>query len=197
MSHPWTFLLCFSFPMCSVWPSFCLLLIVSLCSGVSSYYPHLHSPYKLHSVQYFFIQSRRSTWSHKIPCNDHGPLTPNLWGHHGIAKNSVMGSQKRYQCKSVTDISRGPRTDPLCCHQRDTGNFIFIIKLYIGYQHCHYCIYVGVWFFNVNSHNSFIYITLHIYEHVTQPLPLNLPFTFTFSHLADAFIQSDLQLGNT
>ncbi len=26
--------------------------------------------------------------------NDHGPLTPNLWCHHGIAENSVMGSQK-------------------------------------------------------------------------------------------------------
>ncbi len=86
---------------------------------------------------------------------------PNLWWHHGIAENSVMGSQTWYQCK---------------CHQRDTGNLIVIIKWYIGYQHCHYCIYVGVWFFNVNSHNSFINITLHIYEHVTQPLPLNLPF---------------------
>ncbi len=57
MSHPWTFLLCFSF--LSVWPSFCLLLIVSLCSGVSHHYPHLRSPYKLHSVQCFFVRSRR------------------------------------------------------------------------------------------------------------------------------------------
>ncbi len=111
-----------------------------------------------------------STWSHRIPCNDHGPLTPNLWWHHGIAENSVMGSQKWYQCK---------------CHQRDTGNFIVIIKWYIGYQHCHYCIYVGVWFFNVNSHNSFIYITLHMYEHVTQPLLLNLPFLLTYHYITD------------
>ncbi len=28
-------------------------------------------------------------------------------------------------------------------------------------------------------------------------VPVHLHFTFTFSHLADAFIQSDLQLGNT
>ncbi len=55
-SHPWTFLLCFSF--LSVWPSFCLLLIVSLCSGVSHHYPHLRSPYKLHSVQCFFVRYR-------------------------------------------------------------------------------------------------------------------------------------------
>ncbi len=27
-------------------PSFCLTLIVSLCSGVSSHYPHLHFPFK-------------------------------------------------------------------------------------------------------------------------------------------------------
>ncbi len=29
-----------------------------------------------------------------------------------------MGSQNWYQCKSVTGISRGPRTDPLVQHQR-------------------------------------------------------------------------------
>ncbi len=34
------------------------------------------------------------TWSHRIPCNDHGPLTLNLWWHHRIAENSVMDSQK-------------------------------------------------------------------------------------------------------
>ncbi len=127
-----------------------------------------------------------STWSHRIPCNDHGPLTLNLWWHHGIAVNSVMGSQKWYQCKSVSDRHQPWSTHGSTgCHQRDTGNFIVIIKLYIGYQHCHYCIYVGVWFFNVNSHNSFIYITLHIYEHVTQPLPLNLPFVNKTEDITD------------
>ncbi len=64
------------------------------------------------------VEPTFATWSHRIPCNDHGPLTPNLWWHHGIAENSVMGSQKWYQCKSVTGISRGPHTDPLVQHQR-------------------------------------------------------------------------------
>ncbi len=35
MSHPRTFCCVFYFPMCSVWPSFCLLFGVSFSSGVS------------------------------------------------------------------------------------------------------------------------------------------------------------------
>ncbi len=37
---------------CALWPSFCLSLIVSLCSGVSSCYPHLRSPYTVSCIQF-------------------------------------------------------------------------------------------------------------------------------------------------
>ncbi len=42
---------CFHSP-CALWPSFCLSLIVSLCSGVSSCYPHLRSPYTVSCIQF-------------------------------------------------------------------------------------------------------------------------------------------------
>ncbi len=62
---------CFSFRMCSVWPTFPSCLIVSLCSGLSSHYPHLRSPYKLHSVQCFFVQSRLYTCVCCLPVMDY------------------------------------------------------------------------------------------------------------------------------
>ncbi len=56
---PTEVLLCFSFPMCSVWPRFCLSLIVSLCSDVSHHYLNLCSPYTLLSVQCFSVRSHQ------------------------------------------------------------------------------------------------------------------------------------------
>ncbi len=58
----------------------------------------------------------------------------------------MTGSQKWYQCKSVDRHQPWSTHGSTGCHQRDTGNFIVIIKLYIGYQHCHYCMCWGVLF---------------------------------------------------
>ncbi len=58
LSHPRAFCCVFHSP-CALWPSFCLSLIVSWCSGVSHHYVHLRSPYKLLSFQCFFVRSRR------------------------------------------------------------------------------------------------------------------------------------------
>ncbi len=56
---------------------------------------------------------------------------------------------------------------------RDTGNFIVMIKLYIGNNIAIIAYMLGLWFFSVNSHNSFIYITLftHLWAHKPTPAP--------------------------
>ena len=40
------------------------------------------------------LKWKYSTLSHRIPWNEHGPLTQNLWQFHGIAENSVMDPRK-------------------------------------------------------------------------------------------------------
>ncbi len=53
------FCVCFHFIPRVPWPSFCLPLIVSLCSGVSCQLSSFTLPYKLYSVQCFFVWSRQ------------------------------------------------------------------------------------------------------------------------------------------
>ncbi len=54
-----------------------------------------------------------ATWSHRIPCNDYGPLTPNLWWHHESPKIPRWAHRSDTNVNQWQASARGPRTDPL------------------------------------------------------------------------------------
>ncbi len=69
-----------------------------------------------HCIILLFTARAAPTWSHRIPCNDHGPLTPNLWWHHGIAKNSPNRRKFRDGLTEVIPMQVSDRHQPWSTH---------------------------------------------------------------------------------